>query len=1360
MLGELLLGVLSNVVYETGKTGLRKLLEKTPVRKAIDSTAKNFPDIDNVKNSLAVWLHSDAFATLVNALNQDNIPQVQEGLVDSFVEVGKFYVGLNNTHNSARLVLETFSRHLEEELYRSEEAHLIEAHRAKIRHRENQAGFEKINSQVNELIHEIKAQEVRLHTFLQPTQFFEHYLKPHRIFHHRLPQVGRRIQLNELLGFAGGINQIAILPGRGGSGKSKLIHTLCRRLVRRQPNLNVRLVAENYAIKESALLELPEGNCLVIVDDAHRTNGIEVILVAARHNPILKVLLVTRPHATDYLTVQAVNAGFDRSEIVTTNPLPELNYAREHRQLARLVLGPDWAHYTDELASATRDSPLLTVLGGELLRREQVIPASLIQNDTFRWVVLQRFRDIRLGEIVLQLDVPFTKELCTDALQLVAALTPFDLEHTALLQAVAQLLRIDEVKLRQLLGALIKAGALVSGGKLVRIVPDVLSDFILHEACFTPDGVPTGWANRVYKAVADLRLDVVLRNLAELDWRVRTAPTSQDQLAVVLATSETGLLDSIWLDIEERFRSSSLAERKGWLTRLERIAFMQPHRVWPLVEIACNEPVAEDPGEVSSILRPLLGPTTQGDVLAALGPILRGIARDDNYTARCADLLWEMGRDLETKPSYSPSAIETLRHLAAYESSKAFTFSFIILECCREWMNDPNIHTYRHSILKVISPMLGRRVDWTGTEKRWHSNGSYILPPEPLQKLRRSALELVEHCALSGSRRVVLEALHTLATPISEEGLWEIRNENPEEWQWWESEQLAALEIVARIAQRNDDPFVRLKIWEALHEQAERGPRTNVQDRAREILETLPLSFESRFILLLTNGHIARCYRRTWVTPEEDDDDWLKADKGTRHLIEQKHYQRDLEFARQVTREWIKQHPDPYEGFDVLDEWIERIETSGWWNESWTRSNPFMVQLAIDYPSYARTWCEIAPEKPEARTTGKCDDLLCELRRQDQEEALKLAQRFLASNHPNLWLRVAASYAWRCWPSEPLPEELQIIRDMLAYHYPQVRRRAADIVSAISSTEMNLAVDIVLETDIGEDSELANGLFKIFEKHGGFDFNEITSDKLEQLLGKLRMVESVHSYHLGQFLLHAALRDPIAVAQLLLSRVQRKAELNKESWEKPSADSHTQAQHLVNSFAGLPRSGFHEKEFKEIENHPNYKAALRLIRDAALGEEYSSVLLHEDTLSELFRDFSLNFCPASLEVLDEWINLEDCVKLKAAMRLLGDTYLGFYVSNVSFISNYLRRAKECGKGVFEEVERDMLHSAEYGPPRAIASRRGERSNALFYNANKALEDFQGDPLTVRFFQKLRDRGHKRIQSEMRQAAEEEVFFRS
>lgn len=1356
-------GLLGKAAKELGKYGYKKLTEETSVSKAIAATQAAFPNLE-AGRALAVWCGSDDFERLVESHKAGERNLTDDAVVRSFVEVTDFYMeDVVETDSVARQVLTTFFEKLEAEIYNDLGGVSVLANRQEAIHAEQIATLDQILDEVQDRRRASGAGEangpVRLHTFLPPATFFGPYMGPNLLFHHRLPQVGRRARLNDLLSFVGGGSKIALLPGRGGSGKSKLLHTLCRRLARRHPNLSVRLVAENLPVTEAALKELPGDSCLIIVDDAHRTTGVEVLLAAARQNPKLKLLLVTRPHATDYLAAQARSAGFDHNHIVINKPLTDLNYAREHRRLARLVLGRDWSHYADRLASVTRDSPLLTVLGGELLRTEKVAPSFLDRHDTFRREVLSRFRDIQFGHIISQLDPRFTAQQCADVLPLVAALTPFDLENTALIQAVAYLSGANEVKLKLLLGALVKAGALVRGGRLVRIVPDVLSDFILHEACFTPDGVPTGWATRVYMAVADIRPDAVLRNLAELDWRVRTAPSGGDQSIAAPVNVETGLLDNVWLDIEDRFRSGSLSERKAWLVRLERIAYMQPHRLWTLVEIARDEPVPEDPDEVEAHLKPWVRPTTQSEVIAALVPVLRGVARDDRFTARCADLLWESGRELAGKPGVSPTAVETLRQLASYENGKPFVFNHIILECCREWMNDPNIHNYRHSILEVVSPMLARSARWIETEGRWLSYGTFIVPPEPLRELRRGAVELAKRCALSGVRRVVLGAIHTLRDPIGEEGLWQLREKEPDEWQAWEEEQLAALEIVARVAESNDDPFVRLRIWEELHWQAQRGPRPAVQSRAREILEAVPHSFESRFILLMTGKHGDVRYRRAWDIPEEDDEDWLGADAATRLLIDEKRFRWNEEFARRVTSEWVEHYPDPREGFDALGAWIERIETSDWWKDFWTRSNPFLLRLATDFPSYARAFCEVALEKPEARATGKCNDLLCELRRQDAAGTLKLVQRFLARDHPNLWLCVATSYSWRCWSPDPLPEEWQIVRDLLAFPHPRVRRSAAEVVSNFAGADRQRAIDIVLETDVGEDHELADKLYDIFEERRGFDFESLTPDELKRLLGKLKTVESVSSHSLGRFMLRAALRDPIAVTQLLLDRVGHKAKLDQKRWETPDDDGRLQAKRAVDVFGGLPSAGFHDERFKEVASHPEYPDALRLIRDAALSEEYGPALLLEDTLAELFRDFSINYGSESLEVLNEWINSDDCARVRAAMRLLDGTYLGFYVANTHFVSNYLRRARECGRTVFEEVERDMLHCAEFGPRRAIASHRGERSNALFRLASQALDDVKDDPLTSRFFQKLRERGQEMIRSEMQQAAEEEIFYR-
>jgi hypothetical protein len=299
-----------------------------------------------------------------------------------------------------------------------------------------------------------------------------------------------------------------------------------------------------------------------------------------------------------------------------------------------------------------------------------------------------------------------------------------------------------------------------------------------------------------------------------------------------------------------------------------------------------------------------------------------------------------------------------------------------------------------------------------------------------------------------------------------------------------------------------------------------------------------------------------------------------------------------------------------------------------------------------------------------------------------------------------------------------------------------VKHIATKIVSAIASTDIRSAVEFVLNTDVADDSELAEGLFEIFEEHYRFRFSEISLGELARLLEKLEKVKSLHSHFLGYFLVHAGLRDPKAVARLLLSRLEQKIKLDRERWESPASEANVLGGQLVENFDALPEHGFYDERFQDVVNHPDYIAALRLIRDAALIEANRSTVQYDDTLSKLFREFSLNYGAVSLDVLDEWVNSGDCEKLQTALQLLGDTYLGFYVNNVPFVSNYLRRAQDYGRAVFEEVQAAMLHSAEFGPTGVMAAHSGEVAYALIDLGLKAVERAQGEPLAQNFFQQL------------------------
>lgn len=148
MLESLFIEIVGALLYDGGRYMVGRLFPESPKRNAIKTTAAEFPNIPGVESALTQWCQSENFASQLEALESGHDHQAGEKLVNSFIDVGGFYDGLTNTHASARRVLEAFFKHLEEELLKSEFAHIIEDRRAKLRHQATQDGISDLSRQL------------------------------------------------------------------------------------------------------------------------------------------------------------------------------------------------------------------------------------------------------------------------------------------------------------------------------------------------------------------------------------------------------------------------------------------------------------------------------------------------------------------------------------------------------------------------------------------------------------------------------------------------------------------------------------------------------------------------------------------------------------------------------------------------------------------------------------------------------------------------------------------------------------------------------------------------------------------------------------------------------------------------------------------------------------------------------------------------------------------------------------------------------------------------------------------------------------------------------------------------------------
>ena len=110
-----------------------------------------------------------------------------------------------------------------------------------------------------------------LSSFVTPAEFFDPFATAAALFNHTWELVGRSRHLRQAHEFVESPEQkIAILTGRGGIGKSKILHEFADRFDDEHKGLALWYAAEGVPLTHDSADDLPFKPCVVVVDDAHR----------------------------------------------------------------------------------------------------------------------------------------------------------------------------------------------------------------------------------------------------------------------------------------------------------------------------------------------------------------------------------------------------------------------------------------------------------------------------------------------------------------------------------------------------------------------------------------------------------------------------------------------------------------------------------------------------------------------------------------------------------------------------------------------------------------------------------------------------------------------------------------------------------------------------------------------------------------------------------------------------------------------------------------------------------------------------------------------------------------------------------
>jgi hypothetical protein len=544
--------------------------------------------------------------------------------------------------------------------------------------------------------------------------------------------LGRAQQIRALNDFeANDTQRVCIMSGRGGIGKSKILYDWAK-----SRSTNVVFLKDEPLWHEDSEKEIPIKCKTVIVDDAHRQESLAKVLQVLHDTPHrkLKLLVSTRPGSATRLA-QQIFRKIDSSQVTQLAELQELS-RDESRTLAAEVLGEEFSSFSAHLAEIGSNSPLVIVAGGRLIASRRINPSTLTTLQEFRSTIFNRLLDeMDLRGPKFAIDPPLP------VLQLIAALGPVDVESRDFHQSAKTFFErpIDEILTT--IDALASNGIITPRPKPVRVLPDVLSDYILEDRCIGPGDRSTHYADRVYNSFGAHSLKNLMRNLAELDWRRGHS-------------GETGLnlLDGIWADIEQRFRAGNEYERHQILTDLASAAIYQPAHIIALVRTAINDPIQVDATGAGSSFR-----EGQEYVLSALPSLLEATAYHADWLRESVTTLWELAKK-DTNRNDS-GAKSSLKRLASWQRYGSPVLNFAMLVQAIRLTHRADAFESDFTPFTLIQQILERDAEFTEWQDEMTiSFGGFGLNYAAVGPVRESALDYLDF-ALQGDGEAALHAV-------------------------------------------------------------------------------------------------------------------------------------------------------------------------------------------------------------------------------------------------------------------------------------------------------------------------------------------------------------------------------------------------------------------------------------------------------------------------------------------------------------------------------------------------------------------------------------------------------------------------
>jgi len=970
--------------------------------------------------------------------------------------------------------------------------------------------------------------------------YFHSLLEASAPFSHAHNLVGRQHVLDELQAFLKGDDFVAILPGSGGVGKSRLLREFAEK------SKGGVFLGPQFTLKPEHLRTFPKDARCLIVDDAHRVQSIESLIQLAytwskQLENGLKLVLTCRPAGIERLLA---GVRFVGDGVLTLDELLPLDAESDALDLAVAIVGNEKRELAKGLVRASDGNPLLITVGGRLLLRDKDVPALLAQK--------AEFRSAALKSLLSGLPEDIGGVSSSKLLALLAAIGPI---HPGREPAVFTMLAeiLDEARSSVVVAVATlrtKYGLLIERGGRLRVSPDVLSDYLLDSAAVA-GGVSTCFIDEVFEVFGKKYLSNILSNASEVEWRLRSGG------------SAVSVTDRIWAWTLEKLPSMTYGQRVRLLEEIEISSWVAPQAVWRIVSWMLANPDAPD----DPLKQLVSSPYSQQDVVRQAPRSIRALAWHTVLSRRCGYLLWDLSagddRALNATPDHP---LRVLGDLLSFDPRKPPAIQEMLLDGLDDALRENELASTCRDVCEVLKPLLSRTLGWSTRDGITITMHSGRLPAgnKSVRAIRGRAIELIDHQMRSSAPALAAKAVDSLLDLLRPPfGIYG-RKVEADEIASWKDEVYRVAEIllqlvadaresvVGYVAKRGIEDSVAARYWPAVG-----------QNIARQ-LEELPDS--ECFVLFDSLRPWAHLFRGGLDRKASEElhtkrirlaaDQLLKACDSAPDIVKRLCHAMKEAFEAGL-------NPNPWRLLDCLCD-----------------LEPDLV------PELARTVLDEGCS-PLRRGASR---LYCKWLKQARDNALDAIRVHIEMDHEDTSLGIADTYRYLSWdePEARKSEHPANVAKLLGSKHWGVRNTAIAALLQARGGHERQALDVLVATEFGDDTTLLDNALMLINEEHGLAPAFLTKQDIEALLMKLRNVRELSSdyFHTNQFLQLAAAVCPEMTVDMLLSRIEYAASLSETEKYQP-----------------LPYAQFTEG-LDALAEAAEYGDLLRRIRDRVLEEHH------------------------------------------------------------------------------------------------------------------------------------------------------------